>query len=499
MLEQRVKKRNKITANCGVFAFFLLLFFCLYIFFRFVRPITPYGIDDWNTVMSFMAMKSGPYPEVGSGYFFPQIMGALSGFIAGFVIYPITGEYIFSYATVGAVFMSISILIVLFFIYFLLKKFTARKQYAVFGTFYFLLAAFLIFRTGTSSEYLFWQYNYCTIIFYGLPNYLASAVAIYLLFRYIYNLTFALDLKTGFVVLSLYCLNYSFLPAAFLLSVISFSIVISAYINCRNIKKTCQDCFIYLLNWPLFLIEFYCEFMRTFGTGYFHTPVNFSLQLKSSFDFFLYTFTRMNFLFVIITIVILLLSVIVYFNVKFNHALCKEDYIFAKISFVLLISIILMMVFFILFGAIDIYHITTGGGFIRIDTMYPLYFLIIVQTAFCLCYLLKKIESIRIALPVLFFVMFFIIVSPKYSYKIANCDIDPESNISSLYTKVMSEAVQEIQQREDAGITSLIVHVPEFWGYGGDLAYPLYRHHVTDHLCKIEFHCESDIVEPYFE
>lgn len=478
----------------------VILFAALYIFFRYVQPITPWDGDDWETVMAVMARKGGPYPEAGSGYFFPQMIGTLSGFLAGFVIYPLTGNYILSYATIGAIFMAGTISLLLGVLYLLFRHLTGQQRYAIFGVLFFLLSSFLIFRTNSSSEYLFWRYNYCTLIFYELPSYLSSALGIYLLWRHIYDPVFHLDLKTGFVILGLYCLNYSFLPAAFLLSAISFSIVTSAYRNDRNLKKVCQNCWIYMLNWPLFLVELYCEFKRTFGTGYFKAPVDFSAQLKASLDFFRYTFSRINRLFLIISIVILLASIFFYLRAKFHHAIDGEDRIFARITFILLTSILLMTVFFVIFGAIDSGH-TRRGEFIRTDTLCSLYFLLIGQIAICLCYLLKKLEQIQAALPVLILLMAFVIISPKYGYSSSIYDFEAARNIPSLTTKVMIEVVREIQQREEDGITSLIVHVPaSYGGYnGGNCAYPLYRHHVTDHLCTIEFRYDPDISEVYFE
>lgn len=104
-------------------------------------------------------------------------------------------------------------------------------------------------------------------------------------------------------------------------------------------------------------------------------------------------------------------------------------------------------------------------------------------------------------IPIIVLLVVFPVLSTKNPYRISSYDNDIGKNIPGLTTKLMREVVQEIQEREKIGITSLIVHVPSSYrGYnGGACAYPLYRHHVTNRLCTIEFRYEVDTSEPYFE
>lgn len=476
---------------------FLFFFLCLYMFFRYVQPIAPWDGDDWNTVMAFMAGKEGAFPESRNGYFTPHLLGTIAGMLSGFFVYPITGNYIMSYVIVGAFFLALSITLSLVLLYRLYFKITQSGLYSSIGIIIFFFLGFLIFKTKPMNEALYYRTNYCTIFFYELPSYLASALAVTLIEQYADNTEYRMDLKTGFILLYTYCLTFSFVPAAFILADVSFVLSVLKLRGCKNLYQWMQKCWIHIIDLIFFFIFLCFEFGRTFGTGYFKKSMNLCEQLFGSLKIFFGNFTLMHPLFCVLSVSCFLFALLLFLKDLRND---KMDFYFAKIFVTLLLSFFLTALFFILFGALDSAHIQYDD-IIRMDVMYVYFFQMITIVTLCLIYILTKFSRVLAIIPLVVLLISFPVISSKNPFRIGGYDKNPEKNIPGLTAKLMSEVVLEIQERDKNGITSLVVHVPSWYkGYnGGACAYPLYRHHVTNHLCTIKFSYESDIDEPYFE
>lgn len=493
MLERKIINEKGLR-----FIFFVFLFLCLYIFFRYVHPIGPWDGDDWNTVMGYMNQRHLAFPETGWGPFSAYLVSTLCGYIAGFLIYPLTGDYILALVSITAVIRACTILISIGAFYYLLRKFACNDLYALVGICFFTVAAFLIFKTRGGSEYLYWQYNYCTVYCYGVPNYLSSALAVYLIVRYIYKPKFDVDIKTGFLITGLYFLSFSFMPASFLVSAVSLCIIIGTFIRCQSVVMTLRQCWIQFVTLILFAVSLFFEFQRTFGTGYFQAPTSISVQLTGSLKFFLATFTKMNKLFLLPAVAVILWAFGLFLCSELKHALTEDDKVFCKIGAILVGTFIFTAIFFVLFGTIDFGHLT-ANGFVRVDTMYVLYFLMIATAAFCLTYILKRYARVVAVFILLISVMSYTIVSPRNYYSSTVGDYDQTQHTSNQLIEIMRAVVQEVSKRDRQGITYTIVHVP-YGGYcGGWCNFPLYHHNVTNHYCTVEFRYEPEIAEMYFE
>lgn len=501
MGESRQAKNLEIKSHrLQIAIFFAIIWVCLYVFFRYVHPIGPWDGDDWNTILGFTVSKRFPFPEPGAGYFFPQMIGALGGYIAGFLVYPITGDYITAFVAVGAFLMATTIICSLVSCYHLFNRFAENKLYASLGICFFLICAFLIFKTKPLSEHLYSQYNYCTIFFYGIPNYLASALAIYLVVRYIYAPNFALDAKTGLLLVALYCLNYSFLPAAFLLSAVSLCMIILTLYKCRKITLTLRKCWPFLISLILFSVELYCEFIRTFGTGYLHAPTNFLTQLASSVQFFLSTVQRMHIFFIIFALISVICALCIFLSNKIRHGQTEDDERFISIFAILFGALLFSTIFFVLFGALDLYHVyTVWIDFIRMDSMYTLYFLIIALVSFCVVYILMKKGQILGVTPLIVLLLSYPVFSPANYYRTTIRDNDSSKHVEAQLVEIMRFAVQEICDRDENGITNTIIHVP-YDNCGSYAMLPvMYYHNLTKHFCTVEFRYEPEIEQPYIE
>lgn len=134
-------KYNKrfIFVQIGIFMF-------LYIFFTVIVPIVPFDGDDWY----FTGAMRLPIPLWGRfnpSKVLPEVLEPLGGYIAAFVIYPITRNYLRSINLVQAFIVTIFILIYLIYYYkYLTKRWKAKQNNALFAEIFLCLSFFCIFK-----------------------------------------------------------------------------------------------------------------------------------------------------------------------------------------------------------------------------------------------------------------------------------------------------------------------------------------------------------------
>ena len=222
---------------------FLFLAFFLYVFFCYAHPVVPWDGDDWGTLGIYITYSRAGFPirgDVESEKFLCSLLETLCGYIAAFVIYPLTGDYIRSFIIMNAVALSVSISITFVWIYRLLFRLTQKRKITLLGCGLFVIFAFSFYKTGKTmpSVYLYWQYNQCTTYYYSIPSYLATAFVLSMLLREIeggacYNAQF----QTGINLLFWYCLNFSFLPAAIFIAMFAFCMIAYYTIQRKTVKR----------------------------------------------------------------------------------------------------------------------------------------------------------------------------------------------------------------------------------------------------------------------
>ena len=487
-------KSIKIQRNILIF----FCFFSLYIFFRYVHPMVPWDGDDWRTLGEFFKayVKNGlPGPGMAS-HSYCSLLGTISGYVAAFIIYPITHDYLNSFIAVGAFLRSISALIVIIGIYKLLMDLFKKHEIALLGSMFFLAVSFMLFKTTEQSIYLFCTYNYCTIFYYTVPSCLASAFAVYLINLEINNIIWGFDIKTGLLFVILYFLMFSFFPAALLITIISFCILVFNIISIRNIKIIIRRSYFYIIALIFFLLKFFFEFSRTFGSGYFHTPTEISNQFKASFAVLFGSFISMNKLVLFFSVFILLFSIYSYL-IKKKAGEAEKDFIY--VLKIISISFLLCGVYFILMGVVSLGHLSGWGALTcRIDTLFVFYFLFLILVTICLAFILHKYYNLVIAVPLFVFIVTCVSINPSCSYSDSTYN---DTTPNQRYT-IMNNIVMEAQVRDSNGVSSMIVHIPHYGHYGGGMGYVMYIHNITNSIMNIEFVYDENVKnigDMYFE
>ncbi len=404
-----------------------------------------------------------------------------------------------SFAVVTAVYLAALISTTIVFLYKLLFGITKNVSTSLLGCSFFLLGAFLIFKSGAGgvSTYLYWQYSYCIAYCYNGGSYLCSAFGLYLLYKEFFSKTeetFRCNFKTGFLFVILYFLIFSFVPAVCFLATISFGILIRRIFQYKSLTKVLQKSPLQILIIMGFIIKQVYEFIGTFGDGYFSAPTDISSKLITSSFMFISTFAKMNKLFLAVVIVCLCFMVTLLFLKKKINKLTNKDRMYIDLLGIMVLSLILMGIYFVLFGVIDLGHIYTNALPVRCGVTYVFYFLFILIVTVCLIYLVQEIKQITVLLPLLLFIMLYSVMIPGYSDSVY-MDTSPMQRY-----EIMNQLVEAAQEADSNGKYHLIVHMPSysfFGGYGYTTAF--YDHNITNHYITFEFVIEPDSDSIYFE
>ena len=398
---------------------------------------------------------------------------------------------------VNAILLALSISLSLAMVNNLLYKLTDDWLISCLGELFFLIAAFIIFKTTSPSTYLYWQYNQCTTYYYSIPSYLCFAFSIYLLGNHVTGKSIDLSFNTAICLAILYFLIFSFLPGALLIAVTAFCILVEQFIKIKNIRRLLLHCWFHIIALVLFVVKLYMEFHRVFDNGYFTAPTQIKERLKRSFLFMISTFFRMNKLFLIVSVAMILLATGIFLYNKKNSIFIVENYAWLKTLILSICSILLIGVFFILFGVIDLGHLVRDNGLpVRTDSMYVFYALFILIITLNLTIILKTCKSAIVVTPLIMLMMSTVVLSTRNEY---SDSIYMDSTPYQKY-RIMKSVTDEARDRSKEGVYSLVAHVPKYNHYGSQqIGYALYWHNITDRVFSIEFKYDEGLDKVYFE
>lgn len=184
--------------------FFTTVFVVFYVFFYVIHPLIPYNTDDWGIILWRSALPELPHynpTRVMPGLLFP-----ISGYIAAYVVYPMTGDYIGSFTIVNAFVVSVAITVYAYFFYRLMcVRFKRGNAEAIMLTALFLLLHFVVYRIDKSSNlHLFYSNDVCQYYFYLIPHLAASCLVMSLMCKDWLTSNDFSPLKRGFLLLIVY-------------------------------------------------------------------------------------------------------------------------------------------------------------------------------------------------------------------------------------------------------------------------------------------------------
>lgn len=461
------------------------VFIVLYIFFTRIHPLIIYDTDDWTYISStrdaFPLMESW-----NPGRILPEILMPLCASVATWVLYPITGDYIMAMAYIFAFVLCLTIVIYIYMFKLMLdKKMNCDKHISIFVAIISLLLHFMIFRKFPHDNvYAFYAIDVTCYFYYIIPS-LLNIILIFTL--ELYPELFRLDtkhiLRTGFMFLVIYLAIFSNLFSSYIIAIWAG---IKMIIPFQLKKHTKEVAFLrhffkkYLLNIViicLWIVSMIYELNG--GRAHSLNQTADTFPLKKTIIFATDFLKKINLLFVLLFIVLLIVQWVIlhtkYFNFKELSDFAKEIFIFELLSIVYLIMLCAK---------------TKAEYITRTEIIFgPVAVLIF---AFCtmLVILINSLPKIAVALPLLCCIIFFDINITEQTFL--------ESNTKGVDWKIAYQIdnyiIQQIKQAEDEGKIEVQLHVP-FYASGDNwpqalpaasrFSQSLYKHGIISREMKV--------------
>ena len=175
-MSNKLRKQNYTTILCQ-----LCVFSILAIFFLRICPVIPYDGDDWY----FAGAMRWPFPLWGvfnPTKVLPETIEPFCGYIAAYIVYPITGDYVASLSyTMGFCIACISFAFCFSLYMYLIRKIKVSNHKALAVEFIILLSLFLVFKQRTSeSFYALWSSDVNCCFNYVVPG-LINGITVFVL------------------------------------------------------------------------------------------------------------------------------------------------------------------------------------------------------------------------------------------------------------------------------------------------------------------------------
>jgi len=273
---------NAAGKNPGLVISALIVFVGICVFFIVVNPIIPYDGDDWLFYSHFRsAVPSKAYWNAGR--IFQDILFPFLGFISAFIVSPITGNYLFSFAITIALVLALSVTIFHVSLYRLFLAIVKNRAIAITGCFLMLVLYFVFFKTKYESTYMLHGLNFTCVICYTIPGLLNSILVCVLLRYHVKGIAVTPKnigvLKFGFLVLFSYLAVFTILFESIILTVFCFFYVVYSCLKDKkpDLKKTVY----HLCVIAAFIV--YCIFEITSARAATDTVNTFALNQSTGF------------------------------------------------------------------------------------------------------------------------------------------------------------------------------------------------------------------------
>ena len=492
---------EKLTWNKKFINYFSSYFsaFCLfaiiYIFFTNVHPIIPYDGDDWLSFSQFRhAVPMAGYWNAGR--VFQEILYPFLGMFSAFIVYPVTGDYMFSHAITIALVLAFAmsvLYVVLFRLFFML----AKKRYAAFfGCLYMVVFFFGFFKTRYESTYMLHGLNYTCVVSYIIPGLLCSILVCILLGYQARNIPVVPQktgvFKFGFLILFSYLAVFSMLYVSVILAGYCVLFMIVSAIKTKRFDH--KNNLFHICVVAGFLI--YCCFEITSSRASADTINTFALNESTGFfqriiiaigtSFVL--FRQISPVFVVFSVITAAAALVIFFM-----AFDKNK----KSVFVIPVLMTLALTAGVYFSLI-IVSAVAGAAFYPqfIQALYGVFFYLFLSIMFFLVYVLKNFRKSLLFMPVIIFIFINELFNANYRFSDQMSYYWAEGQLStSKKIELTNNWIYMMKEAERAGEQEVTLFVPDYpntddfphpkgyWGTGFSGA--LFVHKITGRYIKI--------------
>lgn len=459
--------------------YFLCLFFVLFIFFYIAHPLTIFDSDDWLYLYServAIPIIHGWNP----GKVLPEFIMPLMAFLASYVVYPISGNFVDSLALVFGLLLCIVLLVYFYYAYrVLIYKTNIDKTKALFILTIFVIFHFLAYKIDDyNNEHVFYSNDVTCIFHYTIPTLLNFILVFYFILNDdLKDINSYSVLKKSVLLLLVYLAVFSCMFGSQVIAIYSTYILLKELID--YLKK--KDVFIkrVIANYPHFLIIFMWFAFALFElTGERADVVGATLSYKtfiSCLNRFIDKYTHLNRYVLIMLGISIILGIIL--CIKRN-----KNYIGLLIE--ILVIFILSSLYLLLLNT------KLNGGYLRSDTYIVTSIIIFIFICFTLATFIKDYEKVFVLVPLIILVLF-------AEFNVRNDRIFKDSNQlgdSKLAKAIDNYIIESVDEAIKRGSDSLDLYLPKMNDgdnfplaiYGGDrYAKALRKLNVTDKLIEV--------------
>lgn len=499
-----MKKRYVLVAN-------LLLFVFIYVYFTQVSPLFPFDGDDWRYIGGIRL----PFPMWGvwnPTRVLPETLMGVGGYIAAFLVYPISHNYVDSLMYVEAFIFS-SFIIGFFISYYglLTKRFKISKKISIASEFLFFISFFLLFKHLNQPSYNgFWTVDLACEFFYLIPGMLNATVVMYMeqssdFFNHFIRLS---NFKKGLFILALYFTLFSNTQLTIIIAAYSTFKIIQTLINKKwkintQYFKTISIYLAILIIW-LGTILFDLNGQRAKDVQGMHGSsfgANFIATAEQFKNFLLLQNVKIVYLFIAIIV-----FAFIYWLYTNNKNTQRGENTFIGIISNGIFCLVCSTCYLI------IAYSKAGSQYaIRPDAMWAVIFFFLFTVNMSFIYLVNNISIVKPILPLLIVVLS--LVSFNFNYRQI-----PATNASYAATTVKNVddyIISQVKRADDNGKDEAIVRVPldskdanpklstSNWPHSYDMATwlqnTLYSHGIIRSRIRIIFKPEKAVNSRFYE
>lgn len=490
---------NKKCSRAIYGAFLILVFLFFAIFFTRVHPLILFDGDDWN----YISYSRNAVP-MGNRWnptrILPETLMPLCGYIAAYIVAPLTQNYVLSVTVVCAVVVSVVITLYLYlFARAMENVFRLSKPQVMMIAALFLLAHFWVLRSEMRGNmHLFLAADLTCYFYYTIPTLLnAGCVLLFEADKDFWKKTG--DIGKGLLLLAVYLLICSNLFSSIVLAVYAgVTLLLDCVVpsirekSASAWKKNLRENGVFLGIIAGWLVSLALE-----AQGGRANAMGTSLSAESGekvWSLFLDTLSQMNRYFMVFFAAVAAVSIVL---LVVSRRRAPEDRLFCR----------KVCTYVLCAGATALYLLllcSVGGltwYITRADVLLAFFFYALLILVLCGIYVIKKLPRFATFLPVLSFIILFNCNTEGKTFRDAYYQADRFES-ETVYAITMN-AYDRITEACRNGETEIVIYVPEFGGNNwplssytaGRMSLTLYEHSQIEYPITVEMVPNDELCE----
>lgn len=462
------------------------IFIFLYIFYVHLFPLIPYNGDDWRYLSQYRSMMPS-LRDWNPARVFPEIIFPILGYVAAYLVLPLSGDYIGAICQTFGTIISLFIIALCMSLYNLVENISSSKATSILCMFLFIILSFLIFKNSDNDNvYLFYSPTLTQAVYYLIPNILNSIIVICILRVHFYSR----QIKN----INLYMSGCAFLLVYFAQFSMTFSSAISTCFAALFIilriwhveEATCtKKIKIYIKNiiWvdKILIFAVTCWIISAVfdaSGSRFASLSQQNFDLFASIEAFYNQLYSMRSIVYLLTALVFLGSICLLSHRKYMKKFIEADKKMAEALFIICTSMLLVGCLYILIGA------RTSPNFSgNISAIYGVFFFQILLTVICIAYLLTKIHLLKILAPALLVFLFIETTNSQKKFAV---------QYTETHLSIVKHWIEDARKANMTGENVIIISVPKIewphpqeW-FGEVFAHTLFAHGIISHPLQIK-------------